>query len=238
MSNKSIFHRIINVPRFVRSLGVVYLVACLIGGLVLYFEEYQEFQSRLYLEERDARVQELADSARILDDRLQKINDAIATSITVPDINPERIDAVMETINRIESLSKHELSQLDERVSNLEENTSRLTAMFNEIRSALNPTEPGEILTVARLGDKFELFLLKVTGLENKVQELREELEKQERNNVRQITSEVDRIFDFIKIFGLTLLPIIVTIIFRMMLGIIPRSKKKTEFDPEFVAPK
>ena len=88
------------------------------------------------------------------------------------------------------------------------------------LQSALNPTKPEEILSVLRLGDKFELFGDKLQDFRQKFDELREEVEKAIENNNQQMLRQLQTIQWFVGLLTATftamVVPILITTVVRL----------------------
>ncbi len=100
-------------------------------------------------------------------------------------------------------------TELNNRLNNLEKNVGSFSNEISDIKNALNPTNPNEVLKVVRLGDKFELMLSQISKLESNLKEFRIEMDQKIQHNYELVDSNVDRIVGIIKWVGLLLIPII-----------------------------
>ncbi len=100
-------------------------------------------------------------------------------------------------------------------VKQVDQFSRRVEKIENElgaVKKSLNPTN-SELLSVARLGDKFELILNKIMSIEERLQGLEKEVDAKLSRNYDVMTAQVDRIVDMLKWVGLLLIPIILTTI-------------------------
>jgi regulator of replication initiation timing len=104
-------------------------------------------------------------------------------------------------------------TELNNRLNNLEKNVGSFSNEISDIKNALNPTNPNEVLKVVRLGDKFELMLSQISKLESNLKEFRIEMDQKIQHNYELVDSNVDRIVGIIKWVGLLLIPIILNIL-------------------------
>lgn len=228
----SMFKHITRKP-ILRWFAVAYIVVVLIGGFAAYVRESQlQITEESWITARQTfdRIRELQEK---ITKRLNKLENDANSFRVVQEIDPKRLDATIKAIERIESLPDDQISPLLARVAALDQETSRLAGEFKEIRSALSPTEPEEILTVARLGDKFELFLQKIRVLEDKIEQLRKDVDAKVQHNFEQVNAQVDRIVGMLQWLGLLIVPVILNTIrdFIRVKG------KETEHGPEVDTP-
>ena len=125
----------------------------------------------------------------------------------VNELNPDRLDTVSKLIHSLESLSTNDTQALVSKISALEQTTSHLSDELEGIRSALNPTQPEELLRVIRLGDKFEFVKQKLAALDDKIENSEKDGEKSIQETAERLDSRMDGLIDVLMWIGLLIIP-------------------------------
>ena len=94
------------------------------------------------------------------------------------------------------------------RVDMLEESTAALREDLEALRSVLNPTDPN-VLTVLRLGDKFELLTNELDSIRADIDETSRSVDQRIQQNYESTTKHVDAATDTIGWMALLLVPIL-----------------------------
>ena len=234
MANKSFFGAIFKRP-IIRWFGLTYFVIVVVTFFI-YFVQRQIIDSRETLIESRYIFHKIRKENAMLHDRVKEMEKNFSSLQAVGKFTPDRLDLVLETINEIESKIKNEstsgaqISSLSVKVANLAKRTSELSEQLQKIRLALNPTKPEEILMVARLGDKFELFNQKVDVLEQKIEKYQQDINATVQSNFERINGELNRLLTFL---GLFFAPLFI----RMIRDYLGSRGGRTEQEQEDVTP-
>jgi len=220
-----------------RWLIVAYMIVIFTVTFLSYYFEFQDLNSRMTNEilmmEVEALDRQTAELRTAIDERLGTLENTLDSVTAAQNISPERLEEMIETIEKVESSPDNQVPSLLSKVEELDQETSRLVEEFKELRSALNPTAPEEIFTVVRLGDKFELFLEKIRVLEDTISQLQTDVDEEVQRNFEQVEAQVDRIVGMLQWLGLLLVPVILNTI-RDVLRV---RGQETEPNPEVAAP-
>jgi hypothetical protein len=98
---------------------------------------------------------------------------------------------------------------------------------FKDFKKAINPTDFKDILTVARLGDKFELLNNRISSCDQRIVELSNKFSDEISRSVETTNKQIDRVIDLFKWVGLLLIPILITTVKDIFI----RPKSKSEVD-------
>lgn len=82
-----------------------------------------------------------------------------------------------------------------------------------ELKGALNPTDPTAAITVARLGDKVTELTQSFSGVEQSIDDIKNDLDAKLLRNFEQMDKQVDRIVGMLKWLGLLMIPAIINLI-------------------------
>ena len=211
--------------RNLRWVAAIYLVGASIGvitALLPNILRVQELETQSYQKYVASSFDKLHILNEDLSNRVENIEKGLKPLQDIHGIDPIRLNELLETINRIESISDNQTSSLFVKVTKLDQEISSISDKFESFRLALNPNELEEILTVARLGDKIELFDQRMNSVENKIETIRTDVDAKVQQNFEQIDAQVDRFIDLVKWTGLLLIPLILNA-FR---DILPTRKK------------
>ena len=80
---------------------------------------------------------------------------------------------------------------------------------MTDLKESIDPDKKNEILTVARLGDKYDFIMSRIESLEKEFEEEKNVTEKIVQRNYELLASQVDRIIDLMKWLGLLLIPLL-----------------------------
>jgi hypothetical protein len=146
------------------------------------------------------------------------IEEVKAVNELLKEIDADKLVDISSLTTRLDVLEQGILpfkspSELDSRLNNMEESIESVSSDISDFKKALNPTKPSEILTIVRLGDKFELLLTHINNLKNDLKDFQAEMDKKIQRNYELVDSNVDRIVGIIKWFGLLFIPIFLNLI-------------------------
>ena len=191
---------------------LIYMATIIVSAFVFFIGQQQEI--RFSLGDRiEVRVEK----------ELTKVSSEVSKSIQSVrnDVNELKKTIGFDTDQYkklISMLQNTDLSNFEKTLAaskSLDQFSTRVEKMEKELdgmKKSLNPTDP-QLLTVARLGDKFELILSKISSVESKLQTIEKETEEKLKRNYDLAAAQVDRIVDMLKWVGLLLIPIIFTTI-------------------------
>ena len=181
-----------------------YAAVAVAAALLTYFDLVQERTKTSFTSlhtDLRADVEELR--TRLLE--REEIYDTAVRAVN--ELNPDRLDTVSKLIHSLESLSTNDTQALVSKVSALEQTTSHLSDELEGIRSALNPTQPEELLRVIRLGDKFEFVEQKLAALDDKIENSEKDGEKSIQETAERLDSRMDGLIDVLMWIGLLIIP-------------------------------
>ena len=148
--------------------------------------------------------------------RLDDIEDQIESIkklIGAQEIDSEQIDKLVASVAEIEKLKNTPEFTLPKRLTAVEELSSTISSDLANLKSALNPTRPDEILTVLRLGDKFELFNNQIEVIQKEVAQLRIDLNNNIQGNYEKLTQHIDSVTGMMGWIALLLIPALLSTI-------------------------
>lgn len=220
MSTIDRINKILQMPLFKITM-VLYVV------IIILFFFYQYFQQQRYslLKDRVLKedLYELKEEIIIIEHDMNVLSEVVRHEInrleqkTPP--SSEEINELLEVYRKLDISSIKKISSSERLLKDLESNYQILSTEISSLKSALNPTNPNEILTVARLGDKFELFLFQISDIQNKYTELENKTNQQIQRNFELIDAQVDRIIGMMKWVGLLLIPILINTVRDLIKG-------------------
>ena len=167
------------------------------GTMVFFFIENTfsdlEFSARQsYLAER---LETLSTRFDALEQRFIEFETGRESVLRTPTPNEE------ESVQQTDSAS---LSRLDM----LEDSTAALRGDLDGLRSVLNPTDP-DVLTVLRLGDKFELLTNELDSIRADIDDTSQSVDQRIQQSYESTTNHVDALTSTIGWMALLLVPIL-----------------------------
>ena len=94
-------------------------------------------------------------------------------------------------------------------LTELEEKTRALSRELRQVRSMLDPSNLEEILTVTRIGDKFQLLSHRIQDLEGDIEQVRDGLDVKVHRDYQSLDEEIDQLHDTILWLGALVVPLI-----------------------------
>lgn len=199
---------------------IIYLIIGLVGGGYFFVKERQDVlsdESRMIRLESRMLVEQMLDQSKMLKAQVEKaladLEARVLNASEITKIDPVKLESLLEAIRRIESIPTDPKGPILARINQLDNKVATLSEESKKLRSALNPTDPVDILTVARLGDKFELFLTKIKTIEANLKELEKDTDQKVQRNFQLVDAQVDRIVSMLQWLGLLLIPVILNTI-------------------------
>ena len=133
-----------------------------------------------------------------------------------------RLDALEERVTDLQSApepspptptSRDTLKQTDStmltRLDALEDSAAALREDLHTIRTVLNPTDPTEVLTVLRLGDKFELLTNELDSIRTNIDDVKLSVDQRIQQNYQSTINHVDAVTSTIGWMALLLVPML-----------------------------
>ena len=199
----------------VRWAVIAYIVIAAIAAAVLFMQVMT--QPRLpaghdvemlgAIQQRTAfRLENLEQEVAVLRDLLQGMA-----------IDPARMEELRATLAEFQKLQGEPALSILDRLNEVEMLASRHGEVLGDLKSTLNPTNPEEVFTVLRLGDKFELLSQKIEENQRQASQLRDDLNKDIANIYRQTWDQMDSIRVFMTVILLLLAPILSMIVFIVL---------------------
>lgn len=204
MTPNSIFRRILERPLY-RWGAVAYIALAATAAVVTFSQVLVESQMRSehdvamlteYQKQTFVRMEKIEEEVKLLQDLLQGRDFDIAT-----------LEHLRRTISEVQELQSSPISSILDRLGALEKHTTDYAQELVDLKSALNPTNPEEILSVLRLADKFELFGLQIQEVQRQISQLRDDLNRSIENNYKQTLDHIDTIQWFMGSIALLLVP-------------------------------
>ena len=200
--------------------AIFYMFAVIVSAGYYYVSYYamrtQQLEAHVY-----SRSAQQVDQLVTLKGELDSIKKII-------NLDTQKLSDTLERLNRLSNVPDEELPPLRAALSELDYRTSQLSEELAGIRSALNPTNPAELLTVVRLRDRFELLTRGLGEIRSNYQRLERDIDAQLQRNLEQVDSKLDRIWTVLQLLGLAVLPVLV----RMLGEILPRRQQSEATDP------
>ena len=186
------------------------------GTMVFFFIENTfsdlEFSARQsHLAER---LETLSTRFDALDQRFIEFETGRESVLRTPTPNEE------ETVQQTDSASPSRLDML-------EDSTAVLRGDLDALRSVLNPTDP-DVLTVLRLGDKFELLTNELDSIGADIDDTSQSVDQRIQQSYESTTKHVDALTSTIGWMALLLVPILL----NAVRDFLPRSSHHPE-DPK-----
>ena len=91
----------------------------------------------------------------------------------------------------------------------LEDSVAALHQDLQALRTILNPTDPSDVLTVLRLGDKFELLTNELDAIRTDIDETKRSVDQRIQQNYDSTTTHVDAVTSTIGWMALLLVPVL-----------------------------
>ncbi|MEW7867527.1 hypothetical protein [Aeromonas diversa] len=152
-----------------------------------------------------------------LEAEIKALQSNIASSkATIDKMNTIDAALVSEVAKFIKTSGQNEISSLTQslsKINDLSEKVENLEQRTNDLGSALNPTTPKEVLTLARLGDCVRDLDTKLIDLTKSFESLKKEMSIEVYRNHELVVKEIDRIVGLFQWLGLLLIPIILNTI-------------------------
>ena len=225
MSVKSLIRLIVARP-FFRWIVVAYIVIIVVVGAFSYTVQLD--QQRLYSEREIALVGMHQEKLFVRLDDIEDQVESIKKLIGAQEIDPEQIDKLLASVAEIEKLKNTPEFTLQKRLTAVEELSSTISSDLANLKSALNPTRPEEILTVLRLGDKFELFNNQIEVIQKEVAQLRIDVNNNIQGNYEKLTQHIDSVVGMMGWIALLLIPALLSTI----RGLFSNRKQQAESEP------
>ena len=105
-----------------------------------------------------------------------------------------RIEEMRSTIAEVEKLQGDPFHSVLDRLNEIEEITLEQGKELDDLKLTLNPTDPGQMLSVLRLGDKFELIGYKIEEIQRQSSQLRNDLNKDIEDSYRHSAEQIGTI--------------------------------------------
>ena len=191
------------------------------GTMVLFFIEntFTDREFSNYIVERQNQLRQHYDTLLTRFNELeQRISDYQAAVKTIPPTL---------TQNNEESVQLADAT-LSSRLDTLENSTAALRDDLRALRSVLNPTDPNDVLTVLRLGDKFELLTNELDSIRADIDETSRSVDQRIQANYENTTKHVDTVTNTIGWMALLLVPILL----NAVRDFLPRKKPPHAEDP------
>ena len=152
--------------------------------------------------------------------RLDELEQLVVELPTGPETGPSiRTLANGDTVTDSATLS---------RIDVLEDSLTALHEDHQTLRTALNPTDPTAILTVLRLGDKFELLTNELDSIRTNLDDTKRSVDQRIQQNYESTTKLVDAVTSTIGWMALLLVPILL----NAVRAFLPRKSQDTEATP------
>ena len=203
---QSKLRRVMARPAF-RWLLIVYVAVAGVGVVFTFISDISV--EREFAEFRLAMRQ--AEHSDLLEKLQQEIWDLESTleSLQVAETNFEEIQNALNTLDQFRSLQEVSVvSRLEGMEEKVEEIAFVMDEELEELKTILNPTNPEDILTVLRVGDKLELYGRELEALRRDVTALRTDLGERIELNHERALGRVDSITNTIGWMALLLVPV------------------------------
>lgn len=193
-----------------RWIMVAYMLIVIVGAVTM---NILEKEGILELRTSDRTIEKIV----ALEVEIKSLQSHIALSKAVMD-KMDAIDAtlVAEVAKFIKVSGQDEIRTLTQSLStinDLGEKVDSLERRTDDLGSALNPTTPKEVLTLARLGDRVRDMDAKLIELTKSFESLKKEMSIEVDRNHELVVKEIDRIVGLFQWLGLLLIPIILNTI-------------------------
>lgn len=195
---RTVLTRLLEKPAF-RWLMVVYVGLALVAMAFTFITDSLNrvrFSNEVIRDAHDAQNLQLS----MLAERLDHAENLVTSCLSVSEELVQRDLAAAETP---QSVDVSVLSRLEKVESSLE----NLDQSLNDLRSILNPTNAEEVLTVLRLGDKFEFFENALSRLEGDLSRVHEEVDEQISLNYQNTSELVEGARDTVRWLAVLLVP-------------------------------
>ncbi len=188
-----------------RWLMAAYMLVVMVGAVTMTILEKEGI---VELRTSDRTLEKVASLAEI-----KALQSNIASSKSAND-KMNTIDAtlVSEVAKFIKTSGQNEISSLTHslsKINDLSEKFENLDQRTNDLGSALNPTTPKEVLTLARMGDRARDLDTKLIDPTKSFESLKKEMSIGVDRNHEFVVKEIDRIVGLFQWLGLLLIPII-----------------------------
>ena len=189
MPPKPIFRHIMERP-FFRWAAITYIAIAAIGVAVSFFVSFNDSLIRSDHELTMVGIHQ-QDTATRLDVVVEQV-ESLQKLLPTLQMDTQKSEELRQTIVAIQELQQSPDFSLLDRFSKIEKATAKLDTELHELKSALNPANPGGILSILRLGDKFELFDHQLVTLQREISQLRENLHRNINENYQRTKDHID----------------------------------------------
>jgi hypothetical protein len=193
----SIIERIFKKPYF-GLIMAAYLAAVMIGGTWFFLQKRLGLsEMEIYREtyERKEYLSAMREDLRAISQR--------------NDIRMDTIEKIIASRRQAKDANEPDTSVAIVRIEEIDEKIEGIGKDVESLKRAFNPTKPNEILSIARLGDKFELIGLQISNFESKIEDLKKTTDQNIQQNYVRMEAQVDRVINMLKWLGLILIPVI-----------------------------
>ena len=183
---------------------IAYIVIAVIAMLVLFSSNTLnrlEFSDSIY----ETRNHQLSAQIESLEQRIFKLEQSVEE-----DQSPVQNDGIGLTPTQHTTVNLPD-SATESRVRELEAGIKVLRQEFDSLRSVLNPTEPSALLSVLRLGDKFEFLTKELDSIRTEIDETKEDFRSSIQQNYESTIRHVDAVTSTIGWLAVLLVPLILT---------------------------
>ena len=171
-------------------------------GLFLYAElarrDASEDYVRAVLDNQSRRIGQLAEQLH----DLRAAHDALGFDAAAL----ERLEHALAVAAELDDT---DAAAIERRLAEVEQLAQAADASARDLAALLNPGPPHELLTVVRLGDRFEFFGRQLDVLQQDIDSTRQDLQARLDQNHEQTAARIDNLFLTIQVFAAVVLPIL-----------------------------
>ena len=184
---------------------LVYLVVAIFGVAVTFISEYSI--ERDFLEFRlEMRQEQLSERFVEQQTRIESIESTLESlKLVETDLD--------ETRDALKAINEFETQSVIARLSSVEDIADAVGEELEQVKAILNPTNPEDVLTVLRVGDKLELLGREIEVLNADFIALRQDLVNRIETNHERALGRVDSITDTIGWIALLLVPVMLRVL-------------------------
>ncbi|MXZ29018.1 MAG: hypothetical protein F4222_12715 [Gammaproteobacteria bacterium] len=184
---------------------LAYLIVAILGVAITFISEYSV--ERDFLEYRlEMRQVQLSERFDVQEIRIESIESTLE-SLELAETNLD------ETRQALKAISEFETQSVVARLSRVEDVAGSVGKELEHVKAILNPTNPEDVLTVLRVGDKLELLGREIEVLNADFIALRQDLVNRIEINHERALGRVDSITDTIGWIALLLVPVMLRVL-------------------------
>lgn len=208
--------------RLLRWFVGLYVAAGLVAMAGMF--AYAELSKR---ESSDTLVRAMLDNYGMRVETLEARYDEMRAEVAAYAVEPAALERLEQALAVALQLDGTDAVAVERRLDRVERLAVDAEASVRDLVAILSPAPPWELLTVVRLGDRFELYGHELEGLKARIDTLRQDFEARLARDHEHSAARIDDAFLMMQAFMVVVVPV-----FAIALGIVMGARPGTEGAP------